>query len=223
MNYERNKKYFKPLHVDLPLILCIIGLCLFSSEKLISIVLIAVGILLIVVQMKGRPTDEEIDSIVISQLANMKIRALRKLGIDENEISEVDPICFHGYVYDNAMIQKGDDNKYRSSKYQAVIFLFASDEVYCFKYNFSITENIQSESTDVYFYKDIVSVATQTTGTEYSVGRGKKSQFDYEYFRLTTTGGVSVSCTVRNSDDAESSINKMRALIKSKKIIKSPL
>lgn len=95
---------------------------------------------------------------------------------------------------------------------------FSSNEVHCYTYDFSITESSQKESTDVYFYKDIVSVSTQTDGSEYSVGKGKSSQFDYEYFKLTTTGGTSISCAVRNIDDAQRSINGMRALIKSKKM-----
>ena len=38
------------------------------------------------------------------------------------------------------------------------------------------------------------------------------------YFKLTTTGGTSISCAVRNIDDAQRSINGMRTLIKSKKM-----
>lgn len=221
MDYAKNKKYFEPMNLKLGIIACIVGLlllCAGGGAAVIGLIAIAIGVLVIVMQVKGRPTDADIDAAVTSQLANMKARALKKLGVDEDEVNEIAPISFDGYVYNNALIKLGKDGKYRSSKYQAVMFFFSGNEVHCFTYDFSITESGQRESTDVYFYKDIVSVSTQTEGTEYSVGKGKSSQFDYEYFKLTTTGGTSISCSVRNIDDAQRSINGMRSLIKSKKM-----
>lgn len=218
MDYKKNQKYFQPTNLKAGIIVCIIGLVLLFVSPIVGIIAIAFGALLIYLQVGGRPTDEEIDAAVTSQLKDMKTRALRKLGIDEDEVSEIAPITFDGYVYDKALIKQGKDGRYRSSKYQAVMFFFSSNEVHCFTYDFSIVESSQKESTDVYFYKDIVSVSTQTEGTEYSVGKGKSSQFDYEYFKLTTTGGTSISCAVRNIDDAQRSINGMRSLIKNKKM-----
>lgn len=218
MDYKKNQKYFQPANLKAGIIVCLIGLVLLAASPIVGIIAIAFGALLIYIQVGGRPTDEEIDAAVTSQLKDMKTRALRKLGVDEDEVSEIAPITFDGYVYNKALIKQGKDGKYRSSKYQAVMFFFSSNEVHCFTYDFSIVESSQKESTDVYFYKDIVSVSTQTEGTEYSVGKGKSSQFDYEYFKLTTTGGTSISCAVRNIDDAQRSINGMRSLIKNKKM-----
>lgn len=221
MDYKKNLKYFQPMNLKIAIIACIVGLIVMAAVDgalVVGLIAIAVGVLLIVAQVKGRPTDADIDAAVASQLNDMKTRALRKLGVDEDEVNEIAPITFDGYVYNKALVKQGKDGKYRSSKYQAVMFFFSSNEVHCFTYDFSITESGQKESTDVYFYKDIVSVSTQTEGTEYSVGKGKSSQFDYEYFKLTTTGGNSISCSVRNIDDAQRSINGMRSLIKSKKM-----
>lgn len=218
MDYKKNQKYFQPANLKTGVIVCLVGLVLLAASPVVGIIAIAIGALLIYLQVGGRPTDEEIDAAVTSQLKDMKTRALRKLGVDEDEVSEIAPITFDGYVYNKALIKQGKDGKYRSSKYQAVMFFFSSNEVHCFTYDFSIVESSQKESTDVYFYKDIVSVSTQTEGTEYSVGKGKSSQFDYEYFKLTTTGGTSISCAVRNIDDAQRSINGMRSLIKNKKM-----
>jgi len=221
MDYKKNLKYFQPMNLKSAIIACIVGLILMAcgdSALVVGLIVIAIGVLLIVAQTNGRPTDAHIDAVVASQLNDMQARALRKLGIDEDEVKEIAPITFDGYVYNKALIKQGKDGKYRSNKYQAVMFFFSSNEVHCFTYDFSITENSQKESTDVYFYKDIVSVSTQTDGTEYSVGKGKSNQFDYEYFKLTTTGGTSIACSVRNIDDAQRSINGMRSLIKSKKM-----
>lgn len=219
MDYTKNKKYFKRPNYLPGAIVAVIGLIALTADSAgFGIVAIIVGAGLLYLQIAGRPSDKDIDAAVTSQLANMKARALKKLGIDEEEVNEIAPISFDGYVYNHADIMKGKDGIYRSSKYQSVMFLFSANEVHCFTYDFSITENSQKESTDVYFYKDIVSVSTQTEGTEYSIGKNKSSKFDYEYFKLTTTGGTSISCSVRNADDAQRSINGMRSLIKSKKM-----
>ncbi|MCM1062444.1 MAG: hypothetical protein NC452_19490 [Eubacterium sp.] len=216
MDYAKNSKYFTPVNYKTAIILIVIGVFLLAA--IIGIVLIIIGVVMIVLQNKGRPTDAEIDAAVNSQLGNMQERALRKLGIDGDEVREIAPISFDGYVYRNAYITRGKDGIYRSSKYQAVMLFFSADEIHCYTYDFSLINNNQQESTDVYFYKDIVSVSTQTDGGEYSVGKGKSSKFDYEYFKLTTTGGTSISCTVSNADDAQRSINGMRSLIKTKKM-----
>lgn len=221
MDYSKNRKYFEPLKLKWPVIICIVGLLMLMMGDMVTIiglVVIVAGGALIYFQINGRPKDADIDAAVAAQLSNMKERALKKLGLDEDEVSEIAPISFEGYDYKKALIKQGKDGKYRSSKVQAVMFFFSSNEVHCYTYDFSIVENSQKESTDVYFYKDIVSVSTQTEGTEYSVGKGKSSQFDYEYFKLTTTGGTSISCNVRNVDDAQRSINGMRSLIKNKKM-----
>lgn len=213
MNYEKNAKYFKDQKMTIPVVLCVLGVLTFPG----GLLMLAAGLFLLYKMKGGMPTDEEIDAAVVSQLSNIKERAMNKLGIDEDEVNEIKPISFDGYVYKNAQIKKGKDGKYRSNKYQSVMFFFSDKEVHCYTYDFSITENSQRESTDVYFYKDIVSVSTQTEGTEISVGKGKTSTFDYEYFKLTTTGGTSISCAVRNIDDAQRSINGMRTLIRSRR------
>lgn len=222
MDYAKNQKYFKEASLKFPIILGIIGLILLFAGKetiVVGLILIAAAGGLAYLQIGGRPSDADMDKAVMSQLNNLQTRALKKLGVDEDEVKEISPIMFDGYRYDNgAKIKQGKDGKYRSNKYQAVIFFFSSNEVHCYTYDFSLTEDSQRESTDVYFYKDLVSVSTQTEGTSYSVGKGKSSQFDYEYFKLTTTGGTSISCNVRNVDDAQRSINGMRSLIKSKKM-----
>ena len=222
MNYSKNKKYFQPVNTKLPGGIVVVGLLILvaaeGAGKLLGLLVAAAGIAMIVLQIKSKPTDEDIDAAVASQVANMKKRALKKLGVDEDEVSEIAPITFDGYVYNKALIKQGMDGRFRSNKYQAVMFFFSSNEVHCYTYDFSITENSQRESTDVYFYKDLVSVSTQTDGTSYSVGKGKSSEFDYEYFKLTTTGGTSISCNVRNANDAQRSINGMRSLIKAKKM-----
>lgn len=219
MDYSKNAKYFKPVSPKAGIIVCVLGvIVLAAGSAAVGFIALLAGAGLLYLQFAGRPSDAELDSAAAKQLADVKARALRKLGLDEDEVKEIAPIMFDGYNYDHAKIKQGKDGKYRSNKYQAVVFFFSANEVHCYTYDFSLTENSQRESTDVYFYKDLVSVSTQTEGTSYSVGNGKSSEFDYEYFKLTTTGGTSISCNVRNADDAQRSINGMRSLIVAKKM-----
>lgn len=221
MDKKKIQKYFKPTNMNLGIIICVVGLMSFAGDVMAGLVITAIGAALIFFQVAGRPSDEDIDNLVASQLSNLKERAMRKLGVDEDEVSEVAPISFDGYVYNNAQIKCGKDGKFRSNKYEAVMFFFSANEVHCYTYNFCITDGTQRESTDVYFYKDLVSVSTQTDGKEFvdhSKKKAKTVKFDYEYFKLTTTGGTSISCSVRDVDTAQRSINGMRTLIKTKKM-----
>ena len=100
MDYVKNQKYFKPLVLKFPLIVCAVGLVLLMAEQvLIGLLAIAAGAAIIFLQIKGKPSDEEIDAAVVSHLSDMKTRALKKLGVDEDEVSEIAPISFDGYVY----------------------------------------------------------------------------------------------------------------------------
>lgn len=214
MDYAKNLKYFAEANVKPGVIACLVGLVLLAVNALVGIVVIAVGAILIYLSVGGRPSDQDIDSAVNAQLGNLQQKALKKLGLDPEEVQEIAPISFHGYDYKGSgvKIKKGKDSKYRCSKYEAVVFLFAANDVHCYTYNFSITEDWHRESTDVYFYKDLVSVSTQTDSAKYA-----GNEFDFDCFRLTTSGGTSVSCNVWNEDDAQRSINAMRQLIFAKK------
>ena len=113
MDYAKNKKYFQPVNLKLGIIVCIIGLILFAATPIAGIVGLAIGAFLIYLQVGGRPSDADIDAAVTSQLSNMKARALKKLGLDEDEVSEIAPISFDGYVYNKCTELIG--NQYRGT------------------------------------------------------------------------------------------------------------
>ncbi|MBP3857197.1 MAG: hypothetical protein IK990_16450 [Ruminiclostridium sp.] len=221
MDYEKNQKYFKPISYGGQIALIIIGalllLGLMSTNFLLAFLfgggMLALGIFLIVLKKKNIVTDRQYDEQVGSMLKDMQGRALNKLGIDEDEVKEIAPISFDGYVYKGAdYAKKGEDGLYRTNKYESVILFFSEHEVHCYTYNFTTTQKKQTESTDVYFYKDIVSVSTASETVEVL---GFK--IDYEYFKLTTAGGTALSVSLRDVDNAQRSINAMRALLKTKK------
>ena len=92
------------------------------------------------------------------------------------------------------------------------MLFFSQNEVHCYTYNFDTTQNKHTEATDVYFYRDIVSVSTASESTEVL-----KETVDYESFKLTTAGGTALQVSLRDVSNAQRSINAMRALLKAKK------
>lgn len=221
MDYQKNQKYFRPIKYNGAIFLIVVGAIVFLAglsnstvvAAIIGLLLIAGGIALIVMKKKSIVTDAEYDASVASMLNDMQTRALNKLGIDEDEVKEIAPISFDGYVYEGTtQVKRGADGLWRTNKYESVILFFSEHEVHCYTYNFDTTFQKQTESTDVYFYKDIVSVST-ASDTIQVLGQN----VDYEYFKLTTAGGTALSVSLRDVDNAQRSINAMRVLLKTKK------
>lgn len=230
MDYELTKRYFKvvdeTINYKASIIMIVIGVILlfFIGRApvigIIGIVLAGIGIYMIVSKKKkikdeknSIPSDEQYDGEVSKQLNNINGRALNKLGVDEDEVKEIAPISFDGYVYKGANHFKiGKDNLYRTDKYESVVLFFSQNEVHCYTYRFDTTLDKKTEETDVYFYKDIVSVSTASDSA-----RLGNENVDYEYFKLTTAGGTALTVSLRDVNNAQKSINAMRALLREKK------
>lgn len=220
MNYQKNLKYFKKISFGGPIVMIIVGLIVsiigFNTAGIVAVIgllLIGGGIAIIVLLNLGRISDGQYDASVSSMLNGMKEKALNKLGVDEDEVKEIAPICFDGYVYKGATLaKKGKDGLWRTNKYESVLLFFSENEVHCYTYRFDTTVQKQTEETDVYFYKDIVSVSTASDSAQV-LGQN----VDYEYFKLTTAGGTTLSISLRDVEGAQRSINAMRSLLRVKK------
>jgi len=162
-------------------------------------------------------SDQEIDQICMEHLLSLKSMAIKKHGIDEEQIKESDPIQFDGYYFKPLgakppVIKRGNDGRIRSSNYNAIIMMFSSEQVYCYEYRFSLLKDEKQVSTDEYFYNDIVSVSTKTDIVTYG-----KSSINTENFSLTTSGGTTIGATIFDIERAEKSINAMKNLLRIKK------
>lgn len=189
--------------------------------------------------MKKTATDTEVDNIVAEELEKIEKRGLNKIGLDESEVDLISPIVIRGsYKKDlnqdaKAHFRKGNDDKLRYSLLKAIVFYFSEKQVYCYTNVVDIvTGKHYQESTDEYFYSDIVSVSTLSAAVEeyekkYSklTGRtkitAKKRTFDIESFQLTTSGGTSISAVIRDEQaestyggtmETESTENKIKAM-----------
>ena len=246
MNYERNLKYFNNINntnnaakaapfFGIGFFLIIVGLATFGialdAEMYFLCFLPAIGCFLCAAgaiiakktTVSDAVSDEEIDAELrrYFENQNLKDRAFEKLGLDESEVMEIEPIYFYGYHFDGVnQVKIGKDNRARSTQGRVVYFFFAKNEVHCYTHTASLVNNFYSEDTDTYFYSDIVSVSTVTTnGAVLPNPQVQASQRYYQYdcFKLTTTGGTSIQAALYNKSSIEHSINKMRNLIKAKK------
>ena len=94
-----------------------------------------------------------------------------------------------------------------------------------------LTGNYLNESTDEYFYKDVVSIATKTESKTYSSDKFGDVQLNAaETFVLTTSGGTSIEMVLRDpkliemmgggnipTTEAERAIQVVRKMLREKK------
>lgn len=170
-------------------------------------------------------TDAEIDAQARAIGNGLEESALDKLGVDSDEVVMVKPLKFWGYRFacpsvlgddaDNeALWVCGKEGKYRSSEVSHTIFFFGEHSVYCFERTASLVGPVSSDSTNEYFYNDIVSVKTEKVEA-----KGPKSaSHRTDAFVLTNTGGEKLVCEVENQEEAEFAVRAFRSLLKQKKL-----
>ncbi len=178
-------------------------------------------------------TDAEYDQMVYDYLSrnnNFKDKAISKIGLDESEISLIKPVCIKGYLYDNknAYAKYGKDGQWRSSMYQVSWLFFSETQVYLYQYTFNFDENGKKESSEEYFYKDVVNFASSEETVEKvtwveAKGCGNKlptrETRNVDTVRLSiVVPGDKMYCSATVTDDTfETSIKGMKNLLREKK------
>ncbi len=181
-------------------------------------------------------TDADYDKMVADYLAknnDFKDKAISKIGLDESEISLINPVCIKGYLFDNdkAFAKRGKDELWRSSAFQVSWLFFSETQVYLYQYTFNFDENGKKESCDEYFYKDIVNFASSEEAVEkeyWKEPKGCAALFGgvptLEVETVNTVRctvvvpGDKMYCRATVSDDSfETSIKGMKNLLREKK------
>ena len=227
IDFQRNARYFEPASYKGGITLCVVGLLLVLTGKsgaaLVGLLLGGLGAFLLYRQVAGRPADGYIDRQVNAILDELPQRALGKLGLDAHEVRLIDPIVVGGYPLGSrgARVKVGKDGRVRSSLFEGVAIFFAEQELHAYKYRVSLVQKDDSgERTDVYFYRDVVSVSTKSFSISVPVvGETTPKTLKTEMFTLTTSGGTDVECSMDASDDAVSrNIQGARQLVRNKKM-----
>lgn len=228
INYERNKKYFKKTSVKPGLVMIVLGLLLFGlpgAGKLIAFLLVAAGAAWLYFQFSGLPTDGDVDNDALEVVRGLQQQALTKLGLDADEVTLLEPLIVSGPFFktigSGVQIRMGKDQQFRASNYEGVVIFFSEHQLHSYKFQFSLTQqNERREQTDEYFYRDVVSVSTQSQTEPIRDMKGQSRTVNYEEFRLTTSGGTSVTSAMRTQDASTGrTLQGARQLIREKKIV----
>ena len=135
-------------------------------------------------------SDDEYSQMVIKKRDSLNLRqkALNKIGLDEDEVSEIPPAVFEGYVFKNAFAKKRANGNWVSSAYQVAWLFFSSTQIYVYRYTFNMDEDKKTESTDEFFYKDVTSFSTSSE-TETAHGLGdSKFEVETNKFKMVVPG-----------------------------------
>lgn len=165
--------------------------------------------------------DELVKTTVSKQ--DFKKKALEKIGLDESELKEIDPVHFEGWAYGNniSYAKRGKDGNWRSSAYQISWLFFSSKQVYLYQNTIHFDKDDKKVATEEYFYKDITnfSTSTDTVETPYWDPKQKKSlleNIDSNRFALTVPGDK-FYCSLEQNDYTERAIQAMKAKLREKK------
>lgn len=244
------KKYFKPFPKS-AVWLIILGVPLLAAFGL-GLILIIAGIWRIASWGK-KPMDRQMDEWLEEDLQRMEKITLERIGLDESELKS-DTVLLTGLRFWNIGgaeigIRKGKDDIIRFTPLGVTVINFTEHQLVAYQCALDLmTGNPLSESTDEYFYRDIVSVSTQTESMTWdkamlaSEGLAKtplvglikhgKLQFNAaNMFVLTTSGGTSIEVVLDDptfiesmgggsipSEHADKAIAAVRKMLREKKV-----
>ena len=148
---------------------------------------------------------------------NFKQKALSKIGLDEEEVSEISPAMFEGFVYKNAYAKQNASGKWVSSAYQVSWIFFSSTQVYLYSYTFNMDEDKKNERTDEFFYKDVTSFSTLSeSDTAHGLG-GNNFEVTSEQFAMVVPGDK-LFMAMGDIQNADAIIQGMKQKLREKKM-----
>ncbi len=158
-------------------------------------------------------------------------RAIEKIGLDESEISEIEPILLSSFVYADdsgeQILIKVSDKVAVSSRFSITWIFFSSTQVYIYSYVFDMISDSTTESTKDFFYSDITCFSTQrnvkekidvttTSGCLSNSESVTKSNYVVDTMEIIVPG-ASYSISMRNVVSVEDSIQAAKAMMREKK------
>lgn len=173
--------------------------------------------------------DADYDALLAEKVKSMdfKRKALNKIGLDESEVSEIEPVHFEEFAFDtpNSLAKLGKDNKWRSTSYQISWIFFSSTQIFVYQYTLNMNDDSKKESTEEYFYKDITNFSTANDSVEKEVAlktscKGEvtygRKNIDTDRFAIIVPGDK-FYCAMTASEYSESTIQGMKAKLREKK------
>ncbi|MSU62992.1 MAG: hypothetical protein EXS31_11465 [Pedosphaera sp.] len=243
MNEETKRKmirdYFKKSPNWSIVLIVIGGIFLLSGGQgiVVGLILIGVGGFAIYSSTTGKPTDQQMDEWLEEDLKTLTAKALNKTGTDATELVS-ESVQVTGPRFWNVggapiLYKKGMDGTLRFTPMEVSVINFTQNQLLNYTCVLDrTTSNPLNESTDEYFYKDVVSVATKTDSKTYQMGKklGAVQMNAAEFFTLRNAGGGEMSILLRDvkliekmgggeipTTRAEKAIQAVRKMLREKK------
>ena len=91
-------------------------------------------------------SDEEYLSMIRRKRdsLNLRKRGLDKVGLDEDEVKEIEPVMLEGFVYDRAYAKKRANGSWVSSAYQVTWLFFSPSDMHIYTYTFNMDEETET-------------------------------------------------------------------------------
>lgn len=162
--------------------------------------------------------DDEYRQMVKNRLnqSDYKKKALAKLGIDEDDVKEINPVSFEGWDYENAYAKKDVKGKWLSSKYQITWLFFSSDQLYAYTAYFNMDDNFSKEKTFEYFYSDITSISSASDEDKAKNLDGSVREINTEKLKIVVPGD-SFWVAIDASENDDSSLQAVKQKIRESK------
>lgn len=164
-------------------------------------------------------SDEEYMSMIREKLngLNLKQKALDKIGLDEDEVSEIPPVMFKGFIYNNAYAKRRADGIWVSSTYQVSWVFFSSTQIYLYTYTFNMADDKKIEQTDEFFYKDVTSFSTTSETETAHKFIDEKFEVETNKFAMVVPGDK-LYMSMDGVEDSDSIIQAMKQKLREKKM-----
>jgi hypothetical protein len=144
-----------------------------------------------------KPTDSQMDAWLQADIKRLKVEALKKLDLGEEQLLQPEPLLIVGPA-DKTALAVGKDGIIRFSVYDIVFIYLTNYHLAAYEGTLDMaTGNTVSESTQEYHYTDVVSVATQTGNLFNIVINGENKSIDtYQKFALAVASGDHIDVVV---------------------------
>lgn len=170
-------------------------------------------------------SDDEYDEMVRKVLnsTDYRKRALEKIGLDEDQLKEIEPVHFEGFVYDdNSFSKKSEkDGLWCSSKYQVSWLFFSANQLYLYQNTFNMDRHDKKELTLEYFYKDVTNFTSSSDTVQSRVYDHKEHKIAIETIDsnrfMVVVPGDKFYCSLQQNDYTERAIQGMKAMLREKK------
>lgn len=175
------------------------------------------------------PPDVDYDALLDEKRKQLRERAKRKLGLEDEDIAIADPIELAGYnigarVLHDSVIDKasnerdGKTNRWRGPEAILTGYYFTEHHLAFYQWRVSLVSENQREFTDEVFYQDIVSLKTDEKETVRITSPEDKEGTDVRetVFVVTNRGGEQLF-GFGPAEQLENAQRAMRALLREKK------